>query len=488
MKHFCLPFLTATLLTGCIDPQEDYSKLYEPFPEKFILQLEIEGNQGDTLEVELVVNPTLSIEKSKRIQTRFIINDQSEELEVYIDRPAHGHLYIGNEQFTIAIKPNAKSVAKYNAQKKEISFQNEDKEISAINLYYLRKKEFLGYADFRRPYNHQLNNVSNFESITNFVDSLTSIELSFLKGDVTTSNLPKWFIDYENAEINYQNLSIKTELPMINEVFGFIKVQPPYDYFSFLDTISLNNESAILASNYFSFLDNFFMKDLPLDSFNSHAGFRRHQINNAHRLKYSKVELTGNVKSIYHRSKFSRMMLFYNDSSEIDSLAKEFEVSNYYALLRLAGSDKKTNTNVIKIKNGDLLPKMLLLDEKDSLISVDELSTGVTYINIWATWCGPCIQNFPQHNEMINSFSGKDIQFINICLSSKKDHWRVLIDKHNIQGINLFAEGNWNQKIIDGFGLASFPHYAIIRNNTMIENNVDKAPFIEEKLLELSLK
>jgi thiol-disulfide isomerase/thioredoxin len=44
-------------------------------------------------------------------------------------------------------------------------------------------------------------------------------------------------------------------------------------------------------------------------------------------------------------------------------------------------------------------------------------------INVWATWCGPCIVEFPEFVTMNRMYRGRDFEFVSICLDdmSKKE-------------------------------------------------------------------
>ncbi|TMI86520.1 MAG: TlpA family protein disulfide reductase, partial [Bacteroidetes bacterium] len=44
-------------------------------------------------------------------------------------------------------------------------------------------------------------------------------------------------------------------------------------------------------------------------------------------------------------------------------------------------------------------------------------------INVWATWCGPCVVEFPEFIAMHHMYQRRDFEFISICLDdkSKKD-------------------------------------------------------------------
>jgi thiol-disulfide isomerase/thioredoxin len=50
-------------------------------------------------------------------------------------------------------------------------------------------------------------------------------------------------------------------------------------------------------------------------------------------------------------------------------------------------------------------------------------SEKLRLINIWATWCGPCIVEFPEFITINRMYRGRDFEFISICLDdiAKKD-------------------------------------------------------------------
>ncbi len=37
-------------------------------------------------------------------------------------------------------------------------------------------------------------------------------------------------------------------------------------------------------------------------------------------------------------------------------------------------------------------------------------------INVWATWCGPCVVEFPEFVTMNRMYRGRDFEFVSICL------------------------------------------------------------------------
>jgi len=63
------------------------------------------------------------------------------------------------------------------------------------------------------------------------------------------------------------------------------------------------------------------------------------------------------------------------------------------------------------------------IDEAGIKNLVQNNSGKLRLINIWATWCGPCVVEFPEFVTMNRMYRGRDFEFVSICLDDleKKD-------------------------------------------------------------------
>jgi thiol-disulfide isomerase/thioredoxin len=51
-------------------------------------------------------------------------------------------------------------------------------------------------------------------------------------------------------------------------------------------------------------------------------------------------------------------------------------------------------------------------------VSADTLKGKVTVVDFWATWCGPCIAEIPEFNELQRKFTGKGVEVVGVALAS----------------------------------------------------------------------
>jgi thiol-disulfide isomerase/thioredoxin len=72
-------------------------------------------------------------------------------------------------------------------------------------------------------------------------------------------------------------------------------------------------------------------------------------------------------------------------------------------------------------------------------------------INVWATWCGPCVVEFPELVDMNRMYRRRDFEFISINADdvSKKAKAFEFLRRENASGVNYIYTGESRDKFID---------------------------------------
>jgi thiol-disulfide isomerase/thioredoxin len=86
------------------------------------------------------------------------------------------------------------------------------------------------------------------------------------------------------------------------------------------------------------------------------------------------------------------------------------------------------------------------------------------YIDVWATWCGPCRQEIPFLKKAEEKYQGKNITFISISIDKLKDQekWKTMIKEKELGGVQLFADNDWNSKFVQDYKITGIPRFILI--------------------------
>ncbi len=101
---------------------------------------------------------------------------------------------------------------------------------------------------------------------------------------------------------------------------------------------------------------------------------------------------------------------------------------------------------------------------------LEDLKGKYVYIDVWATWCGPCRQEIPSLKAIEEKYHGKNIAFVSISVDAEKDHekWRTFVSDKALGGIQLFADKSWNSDFTKAFAINSIPRFILIDPNGMV--------------------
>ncbi|MCB9084631.1 MAG: TlpA family protein disulfide reductase [Bdellovibrionaceae bacterium] len=109
-------------------------------------------------------------------------------------------------------------------------------------------------------------------------------------------------------------------------------------------------------------------------------------------------------------------------------------------------------------------------------IQLSALKDKVVIVSFWATWCEPCVEEFPSLMNLIREFKG-DIILLAISADNTLDELKAFIKAFKADDPNIKVMWDKDQKVADLYGTQVLPEsYILGYDNTLIRKiaGVDK--------------
>ncbi|HEY8956305.1 TlpA disulfide reductase family protein [Chitinophaga sp.] len=121
-------------------------------------------------------------------------------------------------------------------------------------------------------------------------------------------------------------------------------------------------------------------------------------------------------------------------------------------------------------------------DRNGKMYHLKDFLGKVVLIDVWATWCKPCLAEQPALEELEKSFEGKDVVFLSVSIDTEKDKWKNMVETKKLSGLHLFTNNEGN--LIGDYEIVSVPRFILIdKNGKMV--SFDAARPSDPKLKEL---
>ena len=119
---------------------------------------------------------------------------------------------------------------------------------------------------------------------------------------------------------------------------------------------------------------------------------------------------------------------------------------------------------IINLVKGKPSPTFAYENYKGGSTSLADLKGKYVYVDVWATWCGPCKAEIPSLKKVEKNYHGKNIEFVSISIdkASDKETWKNMIQEKELGGIQLFAEADWKSKFATDYAIDGIPRFILI--------------------------
>ncbi|MBE6240554.1 MAG: TlpA family protein disulfide reductase [Bacteroidales bacterium] len=91
------------------------------------------------------------------------------------------------------------------------------------------------------------------------------------------------------------------------------------------------------------------------------------------------------------------------------------------------------------------------------------------YIDMWATWCGPCKQEMPYLKQLEKQFEDASIVFLGLSVDRDKSKWEEMVGSGNLTGVQLYL--GTQSSFQEAYRAESIPRFILLDKDGVIISN-----------------
>lgn len=237
----------------------------------------------------------------------------------------------------------------------------------------------------------------------------------------------------------------------------------PEDYYASFTSSDINDDSYLLFEEGRQAVGSYHSRDVDYKEYDGLTDFYRAAIKSA--------------RDLYGDSKAARYCNFDLLSSMINFGGGLDGATELISDFRSFAPEQYFNNKLDKVIEpwkdlvaGKVAPDFNAYNRSGEPVRLSELKGKKVYVDVWATWCGPCIAEIPSLKKLEADLHEENIEFVSVSIDEEKDKekWKEFIEERELTGLQLMAEGAWKSDVAVDYNIKGIPRFMLIDQEGMI--------------------
>jgi thiol-disulfide isomerase/thioredoxin len=132
--------------------------------------------------------------------------------------------------------------------------------------------------------------------------------------------------------------------------------------------------------------------------------------------------------------------------------------------------------DVKQVQPGEVAPSFSLYDINGELYTMDSFRGRYVLLDFWASWCAPCLEEFPHMQRIHKAYKEDDLIIVSISIDENQFSWKQTLEKNNLPWVQLYAGEGFSQATFQEYRAGGIPFYVLVDRNGEIKKLNDVRP------------